>query len=84
MDHPPVASYGWDPLSSLGVFAADVYVGLLLVLLVLYPVLVKVNGQSVRSFADADVTASDAAVLDEPAPAPHASTVGVREPVAAP
>ncbi len=43
-----VASYGWESLSSLGVFVAAVYAGLLLVLFVVYPVLLKLNGLSVR------------------------------------
>lgn len=46
-----VASYGWDAISSLGVFVADVYIGMAIVLLVVYPVLLKLNGLSVASFA---------------------------------
>ncbi|WP_422115789.1 dicarboxylate/amino acid:cation symporter [Brachybacterium sp. UNK5269] len=45
-----VASYGWEAIGQLGVFTLDVYVGLLLVLLVVYPVLLKVSGLSVGSF----------------------------------
>ena len=45
-----VASYGWDALGSLGTFAVAVYVGLALVLLVVYPVLLRANGLSVRQF----------------------------------
>ena len=45
-----VASYGWEAIGQLGVFTLDVYVGLLLVLLVVYPVLLKLNGLSVGSF----------------------------------
>ncbi|MCI2240267.1 dicarboxylate/amino acid:cation symporter [Paenibacillus sp. TRM 82003] len=45
-----VASYGWDALSPLAVFVVDVYVGLALVLFVLYPVLLRANGLSVRRF----------------------------------
>ncbi|WP_432485070.1 dicarboxylate/amino acid:cation symporter [Kineococcus esterisolvens] len=45
-----VASYGWDALSPLAVFVVDVYVGLALVLFVLYPVLLRLNGLSVRRF----------------------------------
>ncbi|MFC7457662.1 dicarboxylate/amino acid:cation symporter [Brachybacterium sp. GCM10030267] len=45
-----VASYGWEAIGQLGVFTADIYIGLLLVLLVVYPVLLKVNGLSVASF----------------------------------
>jgi len=45
-----VASYGWESLSSLGVFAGAVYVGLLLVLFVVYPVLLRSHGLSPRRF----------------------------------
>ncbi|MFC5997818.1 dicarboxylate/amino acid:cation symporter [Quadrisphaera sp. GCM10027208] len=49
-----VASYGWDALAPLGVFVADVYVGLALVLFVLYPVLLRLHGLSpIRYFAAA-------------------------------
>ena len=46
-----VASYGWDAIGSLGWFVADIYIGLLLVAFVVYPVLLKLNGLSIRSFA---------------------------------
>lgn len=42
-----VASYGWDSLASLGRFAVAVYVGLALVLLVVYPVILRAHGLSV-------------------------------------
>ena len=45
-----VASYGWEAIGQLGVFTLDVYVGMLIVLLVVYPVLLKVNGLSIGSF----------------------------------
>ncbi|MGP9681701.1 dicarboxylate/amino acid:cation symporter [Brachybacterium sp. AOP3-A1-3] len=45
-----VASYGWNAIGQLGVFVADVYIGLFLVLLVVYPVLLKLNGLSIGSF----------------------------------
>ncbi|WP_299302737.1 dicarboxylate/amino acid:cation symporter [uncultured Brachybacterium sp.] len=45
-----VASYGWEAIGQLGVFTVDVYVGMLIVLLVVYPVLLKLNGLSVGSF----------------------------------
>ncbi len=45
-----VASYGWDALGSLGVFTADIYLGLALVLFVLYPVLTKAHGLSPAKF----------------------------------
>jgi Na+/H+-dicarboxylate symporter len=49
-----VASYGWDSLSSLGVFTVSVYAGLLLVLFVVYPILLRSNGLSpLRFFASA-------------------------------
>ena len=49
-----VASYGWESLSSLGVFAGAVYAGLALVLFVVYPVLLRLHGLSpLRYFAGA-------------------------------
>ena len=45
-----IASYGWDLLAPLGVFALDVYIGCALVLFVLYPILLKVHGLSIRRF----------------------------------
>ncbi|MGP9694178.1 dicarboxylate/amino acid:cation symporter [Brachybacterium sp. AOP25-B2-12] len=45
-----VASYGWDAIGSLGWFVADIYIGLALVALVVYPVLLRLNGLGVRSF----------------------------------
>ena len=39
-----VASYGWDSLGSLAWFAVAVYVGLALVLFVVYPILLRANG----------------------------------------
>ncbi|MCA0146417.1 dicarboxylate/amino acid:cation symporter [Blastococcus sp. LR1] len=49
-----VASYGWNSLGSLGVFAGAVYAGLALVLFVVYPVLLKAHGLSpLRWFAGA-------------------------------
>ncbi len=49
-----VATYGWDSLGSLGVFAASVYAGLALVLFVVYPVLLRLHGLSpLRWFAGA-------------------------------
>ena len=46
-----MASYGWDAIGSLGVFVADVYIGMLIVLLGVYPLLLKANGLSILSFA---------------------------------
>jgi Na+/H+-dicarboxylate symporter len=49
-----VASYGWQSLGSLGVFAGSVYAGLALVLFVVYPVLLRLHGLSpLRFFAGA-------------------------------
>lgn len=49
-----VAQYGWDALAPLGTFVVAVYVGLALVLFVLYPVLLRSNGLSpLRWFAGA-------------------------------
>jgi Na+/H+-dicarboxylate symporter len=49
-----VASYGWESLGSLGIFAGAVYAGLLLVLFVVYPVLLRLHGLSpLRYFAGA-------------------------------
>src|SRR5699024_403295 len=45
-----VASYGWDAIGQLGVFTADVYIGMLIVLLAIYPILLKLNGLSIGSF----------------------------------
>jgi Na+/H+-dicarboxylate symporter len=45
-----VASYGWDSLGSLGVFVGAVYGGLVLVLFVVYPVILKLHGLSPRRF----------------------------------
>ena len=45
-----VASYGWDLLAPLAVFTVDVYIGCALVLFGLYPLLLKLNGLSVRRF----------------------------------
>ncbi len=48
-----VVEYGWQSLSALGAFAGAVYIGLGLVLLVVYPVLLRANGLSVRRFFSA-------------------------------
>ena len=45
-----VASYGWDALARLGWFAAAVYLGLGLVLFVVYPLLLAAHGLSPRRF----------------------------------
>lgn len=41
-----VATYGWESLRSLASFSAAIYVGLALVLFVVYPVLLRANGLS--------------------------------------
>lgn len=49
-----VARYGWEALSTLGAFAWAIYLGLGLVLLVVYPLLLAANGLSpLRFFAAA-------------------------------
>lgn len=45
-----VAHYGWDLVAPLGKFTLDVYVGCLLVLFVLYPIILKLHGLSARKF----------------------------------
>ena len=45
-----VAVYGWDTIGSLGKFAFAIYVGLALVLFVVYPVLVRSHGLSVKQY----------------------------------
>jgi Na+/H+-dicarboxylate symporter len=45
-----VVQYGWQSLSALGAFAGAVYIGLGLVLLVVYPTLLRLNGLSIRRF----------------------------------
>lgn len=43
-----VADYGWDAIGSLGVFTGAIYLGLALVLGVVYPVLLRAHGLPVR------------------------------------
>ena len=45
-----VAAYGWDALGSLGTFAVAVYIGLALVMFIVYPVVLRTNGLSIRQF----------------------------------
>ncbi|QIX27085.1 dicarboxylate/amino acid:cation symporter [Nocardioides sp. JQ2195] len=45
-----VASYGWDALGSLGTFAGAIYLGLALVMFVVYPILLRANGLSIKQF----------------------------------
>ncbi|GAB3260900.1 dicarboxylate/amino acid:cation symporter [Alteromonas gracilis] len=45
-----VATYGWDALSSLGTFAITIYVGLAIVLLGVYPLLLRMHGLSVKQY----------------------------------
>ncbi|HEY9234652.1 MAG TPA: dicarboxylate/amino acid:cation symporter [Phenylobacterium sp.] len=45
-----VAHYGWDALSQLGAFAIAVYVGLALMMLVVYPSLLLANGLNPLKF----------------------------------
>jgi len=49
-----VAVYGWDALAQLGWYAAAIYIGLVLVLFVVYPVLLQANGLNpIRYFQSA-------------------------------
>ena len=49
-----VSAYGWDALGSLATFSVAVYVGLALVLFVVYPVVLRANGLNpLRFFAGA-------------------------------
>ncbi|GAB2904300.1 dicarboxylate/amino acid:cation symporter [Neomicrococcus lactis] len=45
-----VATYGWDTMGSLAKFVVAIYVGLALVLFVVYPIMVRVHGLSVRQY----------------------------------
>ncbi|GAA3666729.1 dicarboxylate/amino acid:cation symporter [Microbacterium marinilacus] len=45
-----VVQYGWDKLTSLAWFALAIYIGLALVLFVVYPVLLKAHGLSIRQY----------------------------------
>ncbi|MGY5318334.1 dicarboxylate/amino acid:cation symporter [Neomicrococcus lactis] len=45
-----VATYGWDTMGSLAKFVVAIYVGLALVLFVVYPIIVRVHGLSVRQY----------------------------------
>lgn len=45
-----VASYGWDTMGTLLKFVIAIYVGLAVVLLVVYPLLAKFHGLSVRQY----------------------------------
>ena len=45
-----VATYGWDALGSLGTFTVAIYIGLALVLFGVYPILLRLNGLSVKQF----------------------------------
>ncbi|MDQ0642815.1 dicarboxylate/amino acid:cation symporter [Microbacterium murale] len=45
-----VIKYGWEKLASLAWFAAAVYIGLALVIFVVYPILVRVHGLSIKQY----------------------------------
>lgn len=45
-----VAVYGWDTIGSLGKFSLAIYAGLALVLFVVYPILIKSHGLSVKQY----------------------------------
>jgi Na+/H+-dicarboxylate symporter len=45
-----VVQYGWDALAQLGWFAAAIYIGLALVIAVVYPALLGLNGLNIATF----------------------------------
>jgi len=45
-----VASYGWDTIGSLGKFSVAIYIGLILVLFVVYPILIRSHGLSIKQY----------------------------------
>ncbi|MBD4382350.1 cation:dicarboxylase symporter family transporter, partial [Xanthomonas citri pv. citri] len=45
-----VASYGWSTMGTLAKFVVAIYVGLALVMLVVYPLLARLHGLSVKQF----------------------------------
>ncbi|MGO0576160.1 dicarboxylate/amino acid:cation symporter [Ornithinimicrobium panacihumi] len=45
-----IVAYGWETIGSLGRFTLAVYVGLLIVVGVLYPALLRMHGLSIRQF----------------------------------
>ncbi|HCC39443.1 MAG TPA: sodium:proton antiporter, partial [Arthrobacter bacterium] len=45
-----VAVYGWDTIGALGKFTLAIYAGLVLVLFVVYPVLIRTHGLSVKQY----------------------------------
>ena len=45
-----VVAYGWETIGSLARFTLAVYVGLLLVMAVLYPLVLRMHGLSIRQF----------------------------------
>ena len=45
-----VITYGWDKLTSLAWFAGAIYIGLAIVMFVVYPILVRSHGLSVKQY----------------------------------
>lgn len=45
-----VYEYGWDKIGTLGTFTLAIYIGLALVLFVVYPILLRTHGLSIRSY----------------------------------
>lgn len=45
-----IVRYGWQSLSALGAFAVAIYIGLAIVLFVVYPALLALNGLSIQRF----------------------------------
>ena len=45
-----VVAYGWDSLASLGAFVVTLYIGLLIVVVAVYPLVLKLHGLGVAQF----------------------------------
>jgi Na+/H+-dicarboxylate symporter len=45
-----VATYGWDTIGSLGMFTVAIYAGMALVIFVVYPVLIRAHGLSIKQW----------------------------------
>ncbi|WP_434618442.1 dicarboxylate/amino acid:cation symporter [Arthrobacter sp. A5] len=45
-----VSTYGWDTIGSLGKFTVAIYAGLVLVLFVVYPILIRSHGLSIKAY----------------------------------
>jgi len=45
-----VASYGWEALGKLGIFSLSIYAGLVIVIFVVYPTLIRAHGLGIGQF----------------------------------